>query len=115
MSFYNNTKNKSISSCLNKRIVIEESVSTPDGAGGFISSWVEFATVWAEIKPVSTDEKFTSMQVKNTATHFITVRYIDNLKESMRINYNSRIFKIISIINPLEKNRVLEVLAEENK
>lgn len=110
-----NYKNKNLPSTLNKRITIEENVTTSDGAGGFTSSWATFATVWAEIKPVSTDEKFTSMQVKNTVTHSVTIRYTENLKESMRINYDSRIFKIISIVNPLEENKILEILAEEDK
>jgi len=35
---------------LNKRLVIEDLVTTPDGAGGSDVSWVEFATIWAKVR-----------------------------------------------------------------
>lgn len=111
MSIQNNTPN--LSSRLNKRITMEENNTTPDGSGGFISSWTEFASVWAEIEPIKYEENFISGQVQNKATHSITIRYINSLKPSMRINYSNRIFNIVSVFNHMEQNQVITIIAEE--
>ena len=35
---------------LNRPMVLEEVVTTPDGAGGFTTSWTELGTLWAELR-----------------------------------------------------------------
>lgn len=102
-----------LSSRLDKRIVIEENNTVSDGSGGFTSNWTEFASVWAEIEPIKYEENFTSGQVQNKATHSITIRYINSLKPSMRINYSNRIFNIVSVFNHMEQNQVITIIAEE--
>ncbi|MDR7125381.1 head-tail adaptor protein [Pseudotabrizicola sp. 4114] len=36
---------------LNRLLTLEQSVSTPDGAGGFSTSWHAVGTLWAEVVP----------------------------------------------------------------
>ena len=36
---------------LNRLLTLEQSVSTPDGAGGFSTSWQAVGTLWAEVVP----------------------------------------------------------------
>lgn len=36
---------------LNRLLTLEQSVSTPDGAGGFSTAWQAIGTLWAEITP----------------------------------------------------------------
>lgn len=35
---------------LNRRLVLEAPVETPDGAGGLVVSWQERGTLWAEVR-----------------------------------------------------------------
>jgi head-tail adaptor len=35
---------------LNRPMVLEEVVTTPDGAGGFTTSWTELGTLWVELR-----------------------------------------------------------------
>lgn len=36
---------------LNRRLVLESPVRTPDGAGGYDETWLELGTLWAAITP----------------------------------------------------------------
>ncbi|WP_370158627.1 head-tail adaptor protein, partial [Salipiger bermudensis] len=36
---------------LNRRLVLEAPVVSPDGAGGQMESWTAMGTLWAEIRP----------------------------------------------------------------
>lgn len=38
---------------LNRRMVLEAAVRTPDGAGGVALSWTALGTLWAAVAPVS--------------------------------------------------------------
>ena len=46
-------------------------------------------------------------------THRITTRYWPNVTADMRLLYGTRIFTILSIINPEERNITLQILAKE--
>ena len=38
---------------LDRKLVLEEAVKLPDGAGGFSQNWIALGTLWAAIKPRS--------------------------------------------------------------
>jgi len=95
------------------RITIEQSVNTENESGGFTTSWDEVDIVWAEILPIRADEKLRFGKVNAEISHKITIRYLANLTEDMRIDFGGRYFNIRSIINPQERNEYLEIIAEE--
>ena len=98
---------------LNKRLVIERPQQTPDGVGGADTGWVEFASVWAGIKPRFAGEKLHGDVVYAKATHTITIRHLAGLKPDMRFRLGSRIFEILSIINVDETDRWLKCFCSE--
>jgi len=98
---------------LNKRLVIEDLVATPDGAGGSDVNWVEFATVWAKIKPRYGSEKLLAHAVTSTTTHIISIRYRNGLRPRMRFVDGTREFEIQSIVNVDEANTWLSCLCRE--
>lgn len=102
-----------LASRLRRRIIIEQSVESADGAGGLEVAWEEFATVWAEILPTREREELFAGQLAKLATHKITMRYFDGITTRMRINYDGRFFNIISILNVGERDETIEILAEE--
>ncbi len=104
---------KNLASRLNKRIEIQALTETPDGGGGYTSTWNTTTTVWAEIKPLRGREIFESLQVQKEASFTFTIRYKLGVTTKMRIKYGSRVFNIRAVINPDEHGELLELLAEE--
>jgi SPP1 family predicted phage head-tail adaptor len=106
-------KIEDLASRLRHRIIVEQAIENADGAGGLQISWVQYATIWAEIIPRRANEELFAGQVSKLATQKITIRYIQGLNAKMRLNFAGRIFNIISILNLAERDEVLEILAEE--
>ena len=98
---------------LNKRIILQYETKVSDSMGGFTSTWVDAATVWAAIWPTSAAELVQSMQTDMVISHRIRIRFRSVLRPSWRIKFGTRYFNIVSIINPNEKNEYLDIMARE--
>ena len=98
---------------LNKRITLQLSARVSNGAGGFNLTWSDHATVWAALWPVSANEQVKAMQPTMTITHRVRIWYRSKFSPTWRLKYGNRHFNIISIINPGEKNEVLDLLVKE--
>ena len=59
---------------LNRRLVLEAPVKTPDGAGGFTEGWQALGTLWAQVVPRSGREVGGEDGVLSLAVCKITVR-----------------------------------------
>ena len=103
-------------SLLRHRLTLQQETQTPDGAGGYTRSWQNVADLWAEIDFVPSrmgSENPFAGQLQSRVTHRITIRYRAVIDASMRFLYDNRIFNIRNIMNSLENNNTLEVLADE--
>ncbi len=98
---------------LKKRITLQYQTKAPDGMGSFTTTWVDHATVWAAIWPISASEQVQAMQTVMTMTHRIRIRYRSVLKASWRIKFGTRYFNIVSIINPNIENEMLDLMCKE--
>ncbi len=98
---------------LRHHIVIQTQTETPDGYGGFSTTWAEYANAWAAIKPYKAWEQGVSLQNESRTQHKISIRYIAGLDNVMRIKFGGRYFNIKSIINREEANVTLDIIAEE--
>ena len=98
---------------MRERIVIQSQGRTTDLGGGAAVAWSTVATTWARIVPSSGSESFSGMQVTNTNTFEITMRYRTNITTTNRILWGSRTFNIRSVINNNERDKYLTVVAEE--
>jgi SPP1 family predicted phage head-tail adaptor len=98
---------------LNKRLIIETPVRTPDGCGGSDVSWTPTATIWAKLKPRGLHERLDSDQVSATMSHVITIRHRTGLSTKDRFRLETRVFDILSIVNAKEQNRWLECTCRE--
>lgn len=99
---------------MNRRITLEEAVTTPDGSGGFSTAWEEFATVWAEVKPLSPGrEALADARLASQQGYRILMRTLTGLNADMRINHGGRYLNIRAIRFPEPDGAVLEILAEE--
>ena len=98
---------------LDRKIVIEQ--NTPSGdtfGGGQTDSWSTFATVWAEVIPMSATERFMSQQRYASRVSMFNIRYVSGLNSKMRIQYESKAWRILGI-KEISRLRGWEVLAEQ--
>lgn len=98
---------------LNKLITIQYTTKVPNGMGGFTSTWADHDTAWAAIWPVSASEQVQAGQQVMTITHNIRIRYRSKFKPSWRIRFGDRYFAIVSVTNPNESNRWLDLMCKE--
>jgi SPP1 family predicted phage head-tail adaptor len=98
---------------LKKRITLQYQTKVPDGMGGFTTGWVDVASVFAAIWPISASEQVANMQVSMTITHRIRIRYRADIKASWKIKYGTKYFNIVGIINPNTENEMLDLMVKE--
>ena len=100
---------------LRHKIVIQQNTpTTRDSMNVEVDSWADFATVWASIEPIRGKEFWDSQQVNAEITGKIKIRYLAGVISKMRVKYETRIFEIISVINPGEKNSELQLMVKES-
>jgi SPP1 family predicted phage head-tail adaptor len=101
---------------LRHRIVIEAGQPASDGGGGGAGFWTNplpVARAWAHIEPLRGREALASMKLESRITHRITLRYRAGISAAMRVAFKGRYFNIRAVINPEERNEILELLCEE--
>lgn len=101
---------------LRNMISIERAVKTPDGAGGSTNVWAPVvSSLRSYIKPISGGERFNAMRLEADTTHRIFIRYRTDILTSDRVNYNGRLMQIRAILNLEERNKWIEIFADENE
>ena len=101
---------------LRHRLTIQQSRRIGDGGGGSEGSWddpIKVATVWGSVKPLSGNERLRAMQLEARVSHRITIRYRTGITTAMRVLFGTRLFNIRAVLNLDERNRWLDIMAEE--
>lgn len=75
--------------------------------------WINIATVWSAIEPVSGREYFAAKQINDELSAKITIRYRNYVTPDMRVVYDTRVFEILSIIDPGERHEALVLICRE--
>jgi SPP1 family predicted phage head-tail adaptor len=103
---------------LRHRVDIQVESLTPDGLGGFSSSWgsvTGMSSVPAAIMPLSSKEQLDAMKLESVITNKIRIRYRAGITSKHRIVFGSRIFNIKGApINYDERNKSLDFLVTED-
>lgn len=94
------------------RITFQRQATDKDRAGGYLDDYVDVATIWAQISPISGKEYFGQVR-ETTVSHRIYCRYRPNITPRLRIKFGKRIFRILSVINWEERNEGLTIMCEE--
>jgi SPP1 family predicted phage head-tail adaptor len=98
---------------LDHRLVLEYARRTPDGAGGFTTTWASLADVWADIRPRGGTETLDAGGIKGHLTHDIIVRPRAEITPSRRFRCNTRLFHIHAVHALDNKGRRTVCLCEE--
>ena len=94
------------------RVTIETPTSTQSDVGEATLAWSEFATVWADVQPLSGREAERYGEVVGLSGHKVTMRYLSGLSSKMRLIYDGRILEI-GQINERERRWIHEVICTE--
>ena len=103
---------------LTRKLVLEEPVRSPDGAGGFTVTWVALGTLWAEIKAGTGREKAGEHLTISALPVEITVRAApqgapSRPKPEQRFRDGSRYFRIQAVTESDDDPRYLTCFAKE--
>lgn len=98
---------------LRHRITLENYKLVQDGIGVERKQWHSLVTVWASVEPLSGREYFATAAEKGEVTARITIRYQKNISPTMRVRFGERLFEVVSVINPQEKNIQLILMCKE--
>lgn len=97
---------------LDRKIIIYDHSTVPDGAGQPIATRSIFATVYAGIEYQASDESIHAETTTAKTKILFTIRYLDGLNERMEIYFDSQYFEIISI-QPIGRNESIKVMAQK--
>ena len=103
---------------LNRRITLQRQSIVQDSYGGPVRTWLNVATIWADIQPLTGRELEIAQRMASEISHQITVRYQASLTDTgvvsgYRALYKARIFNIHAALNEDESNVLVTLLASE--
>lgn len=103
---------------LNRALALQERVETPDGAGGYTTTWVTRGTLWAEVTLRSGRDARLGQAVVGQASYKITVRGApvgapSRPRPDQRFTEGSRLFTILAVAESDASGRFLTCFAEE--
>jgi SPP1 family predicted phage head-tail adaptor len=100
---------------LRHRLDLQTKVPTRGSFGEEILTWKTQVTVWGSVESLSGREYLQAQanQLQSEVTHQIRLRYYKGLRPDWRIKFGSRIFDILSGLNPDERNKELLLMARE--
>ncbi len=104
---------------LNRPLVLEEAQRSPDGAGGYIETWVQLGTLWAEVKAGSGNEAQGGGVSLSRTRYRITVRAApygapSRPRPDHRFRDGTRLFRILSVAerDPCARHLVCTAMEE---
>jgi SPP1 family predicted phage head-tail adaptor len=83
---------------LRHRITIQKPTDQLDTFGHRLKNWDDVATVWAEVRPMGSNERLLAFQMQSGQSHVIKTRWMPELKDvsgEYRIVFEGRLFNII--------------------
>jgi SPP1 family predicted phage head-tail adaptor len=97
---------------LNRRLVLEAPVETPDGAGGVTRTYEPAGTLWAAVEAVSAKTAVEASSLGATVTHRIRIRFYPDITVRHRLREGAHIFRIVAM-QERHNRRFLDIAAEE--
>lgn len=98
---------------LRHKIIIQKLENIQDTFGQPIESWSDIYTVWASIDPLVGKQYFAAETITHELTHKIRMRFKTGITPDMRVQFGSRYFQIVSVINYQERNIELQLMCRE--
>lgn len=102
---------------LRERLTIQQQSVTRDASGEQLIAWTEVATVWGQVSPGASNERFLASAGQRVAevTHTARIRYRSGITPKMRILWETRVLEIISVVDPDGRLRTTILLCKEEQ
>jgi SPP1 family predicted phage head-tail adaptor len=71
---------------------------TRDAFGASVPTWATYATVWAEIKPLSARQLDLGRNYADSVSHAVRIRYRAGVSPTHRAKFGTRIFTIDGVV-----------------
>lgn len=88
---------------LNQRVTLQSKSVTRDAMGGEVITWVDVATVWADVKPLSGKALIAAQQAMSEVTASIFIRLRTDVADDWRVVHGTKIYAISAIIDDIDK------------
>jgi SPP1 family predicted phage head-tail adaptor len=104
---------------MRERIDLQTVQETKDGMGAPIQAWSAVASVWAEVRPASSGERYGRQQMQSSATWTIVVRHRADVTQQMRVAWTNtktgrtHSFQVRGVECSDMRGRFLELACEE--
>lgn len=98
---------------LRNYITIQENKPTRDATGAVVDNWVEFAKLYANIKPINGREYFSAEKFNAQVDTEITVRFVSGIKAEMRVLFGTRVYEIMYVYDRDERTREIKLFCFE--
>jgi len=96
---------------MDRRITLQRKSSSQDSFGQPIETWADISTVWAEVVPVSGNERFVSQQVIAEADTLFKIRYMSGLTPLDRVVYDGRTYDVKGVIEIGRRREGMQIAA----
>ena len=103
---------------LKHRVRFQSATMVQDSMGAPNRTWVDVATVWADIQSLAGRDLVIAQRISNEISHQITVRYQAIFSDPKTVSayrglYRSRVFQIHAALNEGEQNVFVTLYASE--
>jgi SPP1 family predicted phage head-tail adaptor len=79
---------------LRTQLSLQDPTETPDGSGGFVTTWTERALVWAALEPASQRLESWGQRQVSEAAHRITMRFRNDVRSGQRLVSTTKTYRI---------------------
>ena len=94
-------------------VTIQTLTTTSAEGGCYTEAWTTVSTAWANVQPVSAQERYNTLKAQQYITHNVTMRQDVTITTANRIKYVNRIFHIETKIDPTERSRMMLLKCRE--
>lgn len=98
---------------LRHRVTLQDRAKARDDLGAEIIVWVDIATVWGAVEPISGREFFDAQALNAEVTTLIRIRYLNGVVPTMRVAWSGHTYNILSVIEPETRRRELHLMCKE--
>ena len=91
---------------LSHQVQIQSLVSVQDPNTGIITNaWTTFATVWAEVRPLSSREFIAAAASQSKVSATMKIRYLAGIKPSMRVLDGANVYNVEGVLPDPQSGR----------
>jgi len=88
---------------------LQRLTNTPDGGGGFTTSWATYATVRTWFRPLSGSERMRADRLEATTRNRVIMRYRADVRPADRVVAEGREYQIRAIIDLELRKKFIEL------